>query len=370
MAAIVAVVLIMLAAWVVFVPAADWLARHDAGSASGTVLATARDAARGRLLTLCAGILAAGALMFTARNFVLSREGQMTDRYTKAIEQLGSDKLDIRIGAIYALERVARDSARDHPTIMEVLSAFIREHSRETETSPDNLDEDGLPRIEPMRADIQAALSVIARRNTRQDTLPIDLSSANLSLAKLSGVNLADADLRRANLTSATLDEANLTNADLTGATFSGAFLADADLSGALLYRAKLIGVGIDRVKLIGSKLGDADLSWSGLDDADLRGAFLITADLAGVRLSGANLTRADLRGAEMGQARLIGANLTSADLRGAKLIDADFRDANLADVAWNRRFPAPPGWQCTHDGHLEEGQQEKMQSPGSAKSR
>ena len=61
----------------------------------------------------------------------------MTDRYTKAIEQLGSDKLDVRIGGIYALERIARDSARDHPTVMEVLTAFIREHSREQWPPPD-----------------------------------------------------------------------------------------------------------------------------------------------------------------------------------------------------------------------------------------
>jgi len=54
------------------------------------------------------------------RTLELSEQGQVTDRYTKAIEQLGSDKLDVRIGGIYALERVARDSARDHPTIMEV----------------------------------------------------------------------------------------------------------------------------------------------------------------------------------------------------------------------------------------------------------
>ena len=77
------------------------------------------------------------ALLFTARNFTLSREGQVTDRYTKAIEQLGSDKLDVRIGGIYALERVARDSAKDHPTVMEVLTAFIREHSREPWPPPD-----------------------------------------------------------------------------------------------------------------------------------------------------------------------------------------------------------------------------------------
>ncbi len=61
----------------------------------------------------------------------------MTDRYTKAIEQLGSDKLDVRIGGIYALERIARDSAKDHPTVMEVLTAFIREHSREPWPPPD-----------------------------------------------------------------------------------------------------------------------------------------------------------------------------------------------------------------------------------------
>jgi hypothetical protein len=56
-----------------------------------------------------------------ALNFSLARQGQVTDRYTKAIEQLGSDKLEVRIGGIYALERIAHDSPRDHPTIMEVL---------------------------------------------------------------------------------------------------------------------------------------------------------------------------------------------------------------------------------------------------------
>ena len=66
-------------------PAADWLAHHDVGSAKGALLQTARDAARGRLLTLGAGLFAAGVLVGTARNFRLSREAQVTDRYTKAI---------------------------------------------------------------------------------------------------------------------------------------------------------------------------------------------------------------------------------------------------------------------------------------------
>ena len=133
-----AVVLGLAVVLALFVPIADWLAHHDVGSATGPLHETALDNARGRLLTLAAGLLATGALLYTARNFALSRptfelteQGQVTDLYTKAIEQLGSDKLDVRIGGIYALERVARDSARDHPTVMEVLAAFIREHSRE-----------------------------------------------------------------------------------------------------------------------------------------------------------------------------------------------------------------------------------------------
>ena len=99
----IAVVLLLVIVWALLVPGADWLARHDVGSAKGS-LAAARDAARGRLLTLGAGLLATGALLFTARNFTLSRrtfelteQGQVTDRYTKAIEQLGSDKLDVRV---------------------------------------------------------------------------------------------------------------------------------------------------------------------------------------------------------------------------------------------------------------------------------
>ena len=90
----VAVIVALGIAWVLFVPAAGWLAHFNVGSARGSQLQTARDAAQGRLLTLGAGLFAAGALIFTARNYTLSREGQVTDRYTKAIEQLGSGNLD------------------------------------------------------------------------------------------------------------------------------------------------------------------------------------------------------------------------------------------------------------------------------------
>lgn len=199
------------AAWVPQIT--DLIAAHDVGQGTGQLhafhLQAARDAARGRLLQLGVGLFAAAALVYTARNFSLSRrtveltqhtlestrrtveltgQGQVTDRYTKAIEQLGSDKLDVRVGAIYALERMAGASPRDQPTVMEVLAAFIRERSREQWPRP----EPGAAMPEhKTRPDVQAALSVIGRRDSTRDRARINLAGANLAAADLRGANLS-----------------------------------------------------------------------------------------------------------------------------------------------------------------------------------
>jgi len=234
-----AVVLALAIAWVLVVPAADWLAHHDVGPAPPRpLLQASRDAARGRLLTLSAGLLAAGALVFTGRNYVLSREGQVTDRYTKAIEQLGSKELPVRIGGIYALERVARDSRKDHRHVMDVLTSFIRAYS------PEQWPEDpavGEPR-RWTRPDVQAALTVIGRRDVSRDVKrdpydrPIDLRGAVLIRANLNRANLRDTSLRDANLTGAYLWQATLAGADLRDANLDGArYLETAAITGARL---------------------------------------------------------------------------------------------------------------------------------------
>jgi hypothetical protein len=70
-----------------------------------------------------------GAASLLAYLAALNRAGQITDRFGKAVGQLGSAELDVRLGGIYALERIARDSADDHPQVMEVLTAFVRVHA-------------------------------------------------------------------------------------------------------------------------------------------------------------------------------------------------------------------------------------------------
>jgi Pentapeptide repeats (8 copies) len=272
-----AVVLALAITWVLFVPIADWLAHHDVGSARGPLLQTARDAARGRLLTLAAGLFAVGALVYTARNYSLSREGQVTDRYTKAIEQLGSKELDVRIGGIYALERIARDSARDHPTVMEVLTAFIREHSHEQWPPPDL---GGSEQERSTRPDVQAAVTVVGRRDAERDIQPIDLTGATLTRATLTGASLAAAHLAAADLVGADLRRAYLDAADLTGANLVGANLALASFAetspfgGEVRRHAGLFGLIVH--------------FRANLTDADLTGADLTGTIFGGARLDGA----------------------------------------------------------------------------------
>jgi Pentapeptide repeats (8 copies) len=310
----IAAVLALAILWALLVPGADTLANHDVGSVTGPLrvlrLQTARDAARGRLLTLGAGVLAAGALIFTASNYRLARrthelteQGQVTDRYTRAIEQLGSDKLDVRIGSIYALERIVRDSARDHSTVMEVLSVFAREHSREQwaqRPADDQSDADRGGRKRTTHPDVQAAATVIARRNISQDSHPIDLT----------GVDLTGAWLDEANFVEAWFDEANLTDATIMNANFSVAFFTNANLTRA--------------------RLGEADLN---------------NANFTNANLSGADLSRADLSFAEF-----TGADLTGADLKWANLTGADFTGADLTRVGWPSDVAVPEGWKQDAD--------------------
>jgi uncharacterized protein YjbI with pentapeptide repeats len=272
------------------------------------------------------------AVEVSERALNLTEQGQVTDRYTKAIEQLGSDKLDVRIGAIYALERVARDSPRDHPTLMEVLAAFIREHSREQ--WPPAKSEAELPE-RTTRPDVQAAATVIGRRNVECD-------------GQL--VNLENADLTRVNL-----NNANLARANLDGATLLGATLDDAELSGAGLYRANLTGAELngarlDRAGLYGANLTGARLLVTSLRGANLNGANLNGADLGSADLTGAHLTGATLDGATLMATMLNGAQLSAATLDGANL-----NGAALDGALWPPDAEPPPGWQRgTHGDRLE----------------
>lgn len=218
----------------------------------------------------------------------------LTERFTRAIELLGSEKLQIRLGGIYALERIAQDSLRDHWTVMETLCAFAREGTREPrlakrEGTPSD-EEDKNPRTTflPPATDIQAALTVMGRRGKerrkweREKGKKLDLRGAHLERtdlenAHLEGAVLGGAHLAGANLADAHLERAALADAHLEGANLRRAHLANADLWGAHLESANLREARLEHVDLKGAYLERADLWGADLEGADLRNAKCLT---------------------------------------------------------------------------------------------
>jgi hypothetical protein len=92
---------------------------------------TAQDRYNARVLVISVGgaIVVGTGLLYTARNYRLSRRGQVTDRFTVALERLGSSELYVRFGGVHALEHVMRDSPGHHDDVIEVLTAFIRDRT-------------------------------------------------------------------------------------------------------------------------------------------------------------------------------------------------------------------------------------------------
>src|SRR5215218_9266720 len=170
-------------------------------------------------------------LYFTWRTLQVNREGQITDRFTRAIDQLGKvedgQKLfEIRVGGIYALERIARESEEDYWPIMEVLTAYVRQNAslpREAgqERAHDATDEQRAMEgsggksetTEPSAPDpdIQAIMTILRRRKLyyrHEEPGALDLSKTNLSGADLSGALLFGANLTGTNLIWEQLEQA------------------------------------------------------------------------------------------------------------------------------------------------------------------
>src|ERR1039457_6914987 len=107
-------------------------------------------------------------LLFTARNLRatqdkldIDRQGQLTNRFIQATGQLGAElkggqpNVEVRLGGIYALNRISNDWPKDYWPIADVLTAYVRHNARWTLS----------PRVGEVKpsTEIQAILTVLGR---------------------------------------------------------------------------------------------------------------------------------------------------------------------------------------------------------------
>ena len=171
------------------------------------------------------------------RQTIAIQQGQITDRINKAVENLGAQRADgshnfeMRVGAIYALERTLQDSRSDHQQILEILTAYIRNNAPRLDN-----DDQG---VAANRIDIQTTITVIGRN-------PLKLGKGNFA------VDLRETDLR--------------------GLDFSNGDFANAMFGGADLYWAIMRGIKLQHAFLDLARLEKADLSMGQLQGASMKG--------------------------------------------------------------------------------------------------
>jgi hypothetical protein len=259
----------------------------------------AENSARSTLAQILGGIFVFTGLYFTATGLKnssstleLSRQGQITERYTKGVQQLSAkDQPDVVIGGIYTLGRIPKESPTDHWSIMEVLTAYVRRAApvdrQVLECNITESPEDVLSVA--VRPNVQAVMHVLRQRNVE---LEKDMAEKlNLEFSDLARVNLRGATLNAALFDSSILKGGSLDdNASLKGASFQYANLAYTSFAGAKLQTA----------------------------------VFAYAKCLRGTDFTGADLTGADFRGSNF----LVDTNFTNAVMN-----DADFSNLDLSKV-------------------------------------
>lgn len=259
---------------------------------------------RTTLLQGLAGMALLVGAFFTWRQLQVTRYGQLSNRFTAAVEQLGSPSVEVRIGAVFALERVAVDSRDDRATVAEVLCLFAQRNALATPLDARPIPRDiahshevalahaGDSLLVVRSPDVHAAVTVLGRA-PRPEGQELRLQRVDLRRSMLDYANLADADLHYADLTNVHLQGANLQRVDLSGTWLVRAVLMKADLRQASLRSVLLCHARLDGTDLRATDLSNADLTAAVVD-----GARFEMADLRGAVLTGTNLAEATLTGA------------------------------------------------------------------------
>jgi uncharacterized protein YjbI with pentapeptide repeats len=220
----------------------------------------------------------------------LTEDKNLTDRFVKAAEMLADrERMEVRLGGIYTLERIARDSPNDHWTVMQLLIGFVEDRAKE----PDAFDF--------LAKDITAALTAIGKRNVENDPKFVTRTGAqHLTKLELRASYLCFATLSWLNFDRAKLELVNLSSSQLVMVSLKYASIGDCAISQTWFFSGELTGAFFEKCNLSGSKFVETVVKDCRFSGCDLTGAVFMFADLSETQFfKKSNLLGTDFRLAE-----------------------------------------------------------------------
>ncbi|OBI22006.1 hypothetical protein A5712_13905 [Mycobacterium sp. E2327] len=303
------------------------------------------------VVAIATAVVAYGTFQVSKQTVHLSEETlqantrqQASDRFAKAIEHLGSDNVDVRLGGIFALDKLAWDTPSEHANVYKVLASFVRGHAVLGKDACADSNPPGVVRGSPAPTSV-AAVTSPAPTPLAAVTSPLPTSAASTDAASTGWRPKEDIQTaiylvgKRDRQYDATNESVDFSHACLRGASFleeKVADYSDANMNSSDLRRANFGHTKLENAYLMGATLDDALITEAKLRGARLSFAWMLRAGLG----------KADLRGAHMAEAHMANADLSSANLCSADLSGADLSGANLTDIVYDDKTIWPSGFQ------------------------
>jgi hypothetical protein len=199
-----------------------------------------------------------------AEGLRLAEQGQLAERFGKAVDQLGANipgtdlpATDVRMGALFSLMRIGVDSKTYKQAPLVVVATYVTSNYQPPKARPH-----GCKAVFRTRPDLVVALKFILPRiaagldnrdllgfrGALLDGLAID--GLNFNRYNLTNIKFRNASLVGAHFRNAKLPHARFNHACLRGADFRGAALQGANFRGAVLKGAKFTREDLGRAPL------------------------------------------------------------------------------------------------------------------------
>ena len=209
-------------------------------------------------------------------------QGQRQERLRIAIEHLGHSSSSVRLGGIYELIHLARETDALRETVLDILCAHVRQT---TSTKGYRENHHSNPSTE-----VQILLKTLFEQHVDCFRgLRANLQGACLNRTNLSNAHLVDSNLEGVQLQGANLHMANLQGALLLNANLSGAIVARANLSGAKLIASNLQRAIVTKSLLRGTTIIGAAMQLADFREVQFQGAQTDNVHMQDAKVAGAN---------------------------------------------------------------------------------
>ncbi|SHX10959.1 Uncharacterized protein conserved in bacteria [Mycobacteroides abscessus subsp. abscessus] len=253
------------------------------------------------------------------RQYNLAERGQLADRFAKSIEQLASESIDIRVGAIYSLRNIGLDNKEYQKTVGQILLAFANGHSEHTPCSN-----------KPVLQDVEVSMQAIGALPAPTENKNLGYGINELSVSRRTANCWRGIDLSGANFQNQAFDNFDLTGATLVNTDFSKSFLSYTNFSYANFGTSP---------QMQGAIAAAAKFDWAQFFGGDFEEAILESASFCHALIYDVRFKNAGLADADFSYATLFGVDFSeSRDIQRVK-----FDHVNYEKTKWPPGFVPPP---------------------------